>query len=412
MRIKYSNRILQAIIFALIFCSGQAFGQPSKSNETSAASSSENKTGYWQQQRKGANGDAPGNANEWFKAAAEAGLSFVRLTPAKWKGQQRDFLIGNADNFTNIPEKDLARLKQVLDTAQKNQVRVVLTMFSLPGARWRQQNNNAFDYRLWTDDAYQQQAFDFWKQLAKALKNHPAIAGYNPINEPYPARKDNFTEESHAGFEKWLKEHTGTACDLNRFNRGIVKAIRSQDPDTPIILDGWFHAGAAGVPFLTPVNDKAVLYAFHFYDPWDYTTFRVNKGRFSYPDKMPGDNAGKTKAWSRKTIEQKIQPVAEWAKRFNIPASGIIVEEFGCDRRVSGAQSYLENLMAVFNKKGWHWAFYAFRSSDWDGMDYELGTKKLNWKYWEKRDKGVPHEQLIERKDNPLWNVFRREFAK
>ena len=97
--------------------------------------------------------------------------------------------------------------------------------------------------------------------------------------------------------------------------------------------------------------NKAVLYAFHFYDPWDYSTFRVNKGRFSCPGKMPGDIAGKTSDWSRKTIEQKIQPVAEWAKRFNIPASGIIVEAFSCDRRVAGAQPYLENLMAVFNKK-------------------------------------------------------------
>ena len=45
-------------------------------------------------------------------------------------------------------------------------------------------------------------------------------------------------------------------------------------------------------------------------------------------------------------------------------------------------------------------------------MDFELGTEKLDWKYWEAREAGKTHEELIERKDNPLWNVIKREFQK
>ena len=59
----------------------------------------------------------------------------------------------------------------------------------------------------------------------------------------------------------------------------------------------------------------------------------------------------------------------------------------------------------------WHWAFYSYRSPDWDGMDYELGVEKLGWKYWEAREQGKGHEQLIRRRDNPLWDVFKKEFA-
>ena len=32
--------------------------------------------------------------------------------------------------------------------------------------------------------------------------------------------------------------------------------------------------------------------------------------------------------------------------------------------------------------------------------------KKLGWQYWQKREKGIRHEALITRHDNPLWNVF------
>jgi len=59
----------------------------------------------------------------------------------------------------------------------------------------------------------------------------------------------------------------------------------------------------------------------------------------------------------------------------------------------------------------WHWAFYSYRSGDWDGMDYELGVEKLGWKYWEAREQGKGHEKLIRRRDNPLLGVFKKEFV-
>jgi len=44
-------------------------------------------------------------------------------------------------------------------------------------------------------------------------------------------------------------------------------------------------------------------------------------------------------------------------------------------------------------------------------MDYKLGIEKLGWKYWQAREQGKGHEQLIRRRDNPLWDVLKKEFA-
>ncbi len=44
-------------------------------------------------------------------------------------------------------------------------------------------------------------------------------------------------------------------------------------------------------------------------------------------------------------------------------------------------------------------------------MDYELGVEKLDWKYWEAREQGKGHKGLIRRRDNPLWDVFKKEFV-
>ena len=64
-------------------------------------------------------------------------------------------------------------------------MKVVLTMLSLPD-RWRQFNNNKNDDRIWEEEKYQEQASQFWKDLALELKDHPAVVGYNIINEPHP----------------------------------------------------------------------------------------------------------------------------------------------------------------------------------------------------------------------------------
>lgn len=74
---------------------------------------------FWNQRRKGANYFNQLPTREWFEAGRELGLQFVRLAPDKWESADRDFLIGNADKYEAINEKDLNRLKKVLDDADQ-----------------------------------------------------------------------------------------------------------------------------------------------------------------------------------------------------------------------------------------------------------------------------------------------------
>src|SRR5829696_7796090 len=154
----------------------------------SPALANDGKIKFWNQQRKGANWFNNVPTREWLAAAKEAGIEVVRLAPNNWKSQQRDFLIGSADRFDGIVEPDYQKLKEVLDQANALGLKVVITTLSLPGARYRQANGDKPDFRLWRDAQYLPQAALFWKQLAQRLKNHPAIVGYNILNEPVPER--------------------------------------------------------------------------------------------------------------------------------------------------------------------------------------------------------------------------------
>jgi endoglucanase len=338
-------------------------------------------------------------------------LDFIRLLPDAWPAAERDFLLGSADDFTSVRERDLAVLRHALDDADKAGVKVVLTMRSLPGARWRQLNADRDDGRLWRDEKYQGQAAAFWTQLARALRGHPALVAYNPLNEPHPEREFGF-EEPDEKFAAWRVRTKGIGRpepvqpadgrgDPRRRSRHAGPARRR------------FYASPAGLSVLDPVGAPSILYAFHFYDPWEYTTFHVNEGRYAYPDRMPAPDKGTRERWTAGVLRDRLSPVFRWARDHGIPPGRIVASEFGVDRRVGGAERYLGDLVPILDGSGWHSAFYAFRGDgDWTGLDYELGLAKVDPRIWDAEARGEDPERYKKRGDNPLWRIVTRNAAR
>lgn len=364
------------------------------------------KMAFWDSQRRGANCFNKKVTPAWYQAASDLGLGFVRLVPDKWKGQGRDFLIGDCDNFQGLVSADFDVLKASLDEAHKHNQKIAFGMLSLPGCRWKQNNGDKEDYRLWKDETYQLQAIAFWRELASRLKDHSALVAYNILNEPHPEREDEV--EGGAALNAWVDKHRGTTQDLNRFYQRIITAIREVDPATPIFIEGYGYGSAEGLAALQPMADPNVLYSLHFYEPWQYTSKGANKGRYAYPASMPDSWDAPGRAWTQDDLKRRMDPVAQWAEKNKIPIHRIIAAEFGVQRDVEGSTAYLTDVVQLLNGYGWHWAFYAFREDVWEGMDYEFGTGKMPGTYWEQMEKG--EEPSGRKQDGPLFGVLKREF--
>jgi len=373
-----------------------------------AALADEAKIDFWATQRKGANMMNQVQTEAQFAAAAEHGIQWIRLAPDKWEAHGKDFLIGDADHYTGLDQTDLATLKATLAAADRHHVKVVLTMLSLPGDRWRQLNGDKDDPRLWRDPRYWDQAIAFWRDLAAALKDEPALVGYNIVNEPHPEKATGFDEDHTRDFAGWYRGVVTTAADLNAFYAKMVAAIRSVDADTPIMLDAGLYAAVDAFKYLKPVEDAKTLYAFHMYEPYAFASPK-NKGQYRYPGKLPF--AGQDLPWDATRIARYFDNVTRWQKARNIPSSRIVGSEFGCFRQNAGCAAYMGDIIRIMNDQQWHWAFYAFREDGWDGMDYEVGTAKLPWKYWQDQEAGKNPEPPREDdpKKNPLWSVIAKE---
>lgn len=324
----------------------------------------------------------------YFKALAGYGATWVRLSYDKWKPAKRDYLIGDADKYDGIPVGDLKTLRQTLDDADKAGLKVVIAPLSLPGMRWAQNNGNKFDGRLWQDKAWWNETARFWQDLARELKDHPAVAAYNIVNEPAPEKNNGLAEHADPqAMQAWYDAKQGSASDLKAFYETVIAAIREVDPATPVMADaGWYAAADAFSYWPSGLTDQKVLYSFHMYEPYAATSApNIKRDKpYAYPGKVPFGEGEET--WDRARAAAYLAKPVQWAKDKGVPLSRLVAGEFGCMRRWAGCKTYLEDVLTALDKDDLHWAFYSFREDAWDGMDYELGSKTVGWKYWQQME--------------------------
>ncbi len=363
---------------------------------------------FWDTPQYGGNSFNEGIPDEaYFRALRATGATWTRLTFSKWKGEGRDFLIGNADEYKGIPAGDLAKLIKCLNAAEAAGIKVVIVPLSLPGDRWNQQNGGKTDDRLWTDRKYWDQSAAFWRDLATALKDHPAVAGYNLINEPTPEKGLDLDEHATPEVRQaWYAKYKGTTHDLPDFYERLIKAVRAVDPVTPVMVDGGWYANAWSFSYWpAKLSDDKVLYSFHMYEPYEATSApnikRQPQLRYPGVETWLGDEKVK---WDKAVMTRYLAGPFDWAKAHDVPANRMVAGEFGCVRQWADCGAYLGDVLDTLNSYHVHWAFYGFREDGWDAMDYELAPSVTSGQFYYLREQGKANQ--LKRTPHPLLDVI------
>lgn len=414
------HRISGAFILLSQFFVGTAC-HANRDSSLSAMQVSENQSKwiFWSTQQKGTNLFNKVERFDRMDAAKELGVSFVRLTPTKWDssgtGGKGTFLFGTFDDFNGLVEADFLELKKFLDHADQIGLKIVITFLSVNGRVWNQhyQGPTKYDLRLWKNEKYRKDLGEFWKALASRLKDHPAVVGYNIINEPGPELADHSINDWYGEEHRdWCHRTKGSLLDLNRLYNEVIGEIRKVDPVTPIVVD----SGYMGVPLSTlcfdRLEDDKVLYSFHMYEPYEYALGnRNNNWQYSYPGSIPvGEGGVEQPMWNRNQIDSFLKKIADWQQSKGITSNEVYVGEFGVLRLNQGADKYLADIISIFDKNNWHWSFYSFREDTWEAIDYELGDRRnMGSDYWEAVERGEdPYPlRLPLYRTNPTFNAIK-----
>ncbi len=147
----------------------------------------------------------------------------------------------NPDQFL---EKGFERLDRVVRLCAENEMYVILDLHSTPGSQntdWHSDNITGQPL-FWRYRCFQDQIIRLWEELSSRYADNRWILGYDVINEP--------------GYGL-------TAEQINGFYDRIIRAIRRQDPDHILFLEG-IDFGRDFSP-LKEFEDEQIALTVHFY---------------------------------------------------------------------------------------------------------------------------------------------------
>ena len=241
------------------------------------------------------------------------------------------------DEYAAWVDSRLDNLEDVLRWAAARGMKICVDLHAAPGGC-----DASGGQALFRDERCARAFVDTWRRIAARFRGHPAIYGYDLMNEPL--------QNGRAKFDYWT------------IQRLAAEAVREIDPVTPIIVEANHWALPDAFSYLSPLAMDNVIYQVHFYDPHDFTHQGVG-GRPIGP-KWPDPE----KNWTRDRLREILRPVRAFEARHH---AKIYVGEFSAAAGADGAENYLRDCMALFNEYGWDWTYHAFREWNWWSVEHE-----------------------------------------
>ncbi|WP_431313337.1 cellulase family glycosylhydrolase [Streptomyces antnestii] len=183
---------------------------------------------------------------------------------------------------------------------------------------------------LYEDEDLRRAQARMWKVVADRFGHHPAVLGYDVINEPMG--------EMHAGEDLPTAARRIEHDQLTPMYNRVADAIRSEDRDSWVFVEPTPIVGE-GVPTgLGRVNDKKVVYAPHFY----------NTGMEAGADYDPA--AG----W----VETYERAVTQYPEEYKVP---VVVGEWGpLNNSLPNMARFYGDAMASLGRYSSGWAGYVW----------------------------------------------------
>ncbi len=182
-----------------------------------------------------------------------------------------------------------------------------------------------------------------WLRLVERFAHHPAVLGYDFMNEPFqgPAAGATFEREG-----------------LRPFYERLIARVRAADPDAWILLEPYVVRGNFAQPSLLGAVPDAragaprIGFAPHLYDPLVHSGIAY-AGDTSYID-----------AW-----------IAARADEAASEGRPLVIGEFGVEATVAGYRAYLRDVLAAADRLMAGWAYWSYDRNAW-GLTFADGSEQ------------------------------------
>ena len=280
-----------------------------------------------------------GTTEEDIATLASWGATLVRFQIARnWSGVD-----DNQDlaEYAAWVDSLLDNLAEVLEWCAARGMKVCVDLHTPPGGkRAGDRAMNMFFQKKFAD------AFvGTWRRIATRFKGHPALYGYDLVNEPI--------QREPAPFSYW------------ELQKRAAEAIREIDPGAATVVESNLGSVAESYRYLSPLAMDNVIYQVHLYKPYEYT----HQGVWGNPmerDGRPLAWPDPARGWTTDHLRRVLAPVRAFQEKHR---ARIYVGEFSAVSWAPGAENYLRDCIALFEEYGWDWTYHAFR--EWGAWSVE-----------------------------------------
>lgn len=271
---------------------------------------------------------------EDVKTMHDLGANVLRI-PFNYRHFERD------DQPFEYLETGFARLDCAMNWCAKYEIYVILDFHAVQGWHnpdWHSDNAHVHTM-LYEDKLFQDRFVGLWQALAQRYKNHPALAGYDLMNEPC-------TQVQYDDYDSRNYNWDG----LNAVHRRAAQAIRAVDPNHILFVEG--DSFACEYDGLDVDFDNNLVVSTHNY-------MSPTGGGQPYPGEIDG------LFWNRDIVaaEFGMHSGTRLAFKHRKP---IFVGEFGIwysgyPQALHYRTAALDDQLGVFDSAGVHWAIWTWK---------------------------------------------------
>jgi aryl-phospho-beta-D-glucosidase BglC (GH1 family) len=193
----------------------------------------------------------------------------------------------------------------------------------------------------WSTPTMNQEFLALWTDIITRLKNEPKLAAWEPINEP----------------------HDTDPAIVSAWYRDLLPRLRQLDPVRPIVVEGANYSHAEDLTDSFKMDDANVIYAFHFYNPYNYTT-DIQKPPLVYPG-----------PWGKQYLAKTMEPALRFRDRQHVP---IWCGEWGTKTAAPGYDLWLRDVFDLLQSDKLDWCIWswALQPKDPQNTSFDINTQK------------------------------------
>lgn len=235
-------------------------------------------------------------------------------------------------------ENGFALLDRVIEWCRRHDLYVLLDLHAAPGSQASDWNAGSADGEalFWDVRDFGDRTAALWGEIARRYRDETAVMGYEILNEP-------------------VTRDVAQVERMNAFTQSCLAAIRRQDGDHIVVVNGDHHATDLGAIASEIFDDPQVMAAFHFYHQYTHPLRIV--------EQFPGVHDG-TEIDESYLVEKTGLAVRSDRDRIARPE---YLGEFGINywtgspSRIEAQRSILESTIRHANAHGIHWNLWHFK---------------------------------------------------